>query len=234
LEISRKRDAEQIAQAAVGQPVAVEPPFAARIEQAIGGEDLEERIPVSALAADGQAGRPEDIQIKLLPQLARHPARAPLARAVQRELAQADLDGVAHVGGNRVGGGEKRQLSGGLAIGVKDGDGPGPGGLLAVADLTQVKELALDPGAAGGADLLGDGPVAVILAVLAAAVAVQKGFTHIWAGSLPQTQPVGRGWVCTKRIGAQPVLENIELFGALARKNSSKPSPVAKVRLKFG
>jgi hypothetical protein len=34
-------------------------------------------------------------------------------------------------------------------------------------------------------------------------------------------------------IGAEPILENIELFGAVTSENSWKPSPVAKVRLNW-
>jgi hypothetical protein len=54
----------------------------------------------------------------------------------------------------------------------------------------------------------------------------------MWAGSLPETQPVGRGWVCTKRIGVEPILENMGLFGGDNLENSQNPSPIAKVRLK--
>jgi hypothetical protein len=76
-------DAEQITQAAAGQPVAMEPPFNARIKQAIGGEDLEESFPILAFAAGGQARRPDGVQVELLPELAGHPPGAPRTRAVR-------------------------------------------------------------------------------------------------------------------------------------------------------
>lgn len=227
-----QRDAEHIAQATVGQPVPVEPPFTARIEQAVSGEDLEKSFPIGAFAAGGQAGRPEGVQFELLPELARDPAGAPRARAVQRELAQADLDGVGHVGGEGVGGGEEGQWGGGLTVGVEDGDGLGPGGFLAVIDLAQIQELALGTGAAGGADFFGEGPVAVVLAVLETAVAVQKRLAHNFDGAgYRKRGRGGRGWVGAQTLLAGAIVENMGLFGGGAPENSWNRPPVAKVRL---
>jgi hypothetical protein len=112
---------------------------------------------------------------------------------VQRELAQTDLDGVGDMRGDRMGGGKERELGGGLAVGVKDRDGLGPGGFLAVVDLAQVEELALDPRAAGGADFFSDRPVAVVLAILEAVVAVQKRLAHNFAGHFTESAAGEKG-----------------------------------------
>jgi hypothetical protein len=62
--------------------------------------------------------------------------------------------------------------------------------------------------------------------------ASRQSAANIWAGSLSETQQMGRGSVCTKRIGVDPIIENMGLFGGDNLENSRNPSPVAKVRLK--
>ena len=81
-------DTEQIGQRAVVEPVPVQTPFAARREQPIHHQHREHLIETRALARGQQARAPEAIELKLLPQPQRQPARAPLPRALQPPLCQ--------------------------------------------------------------------------------------------------------------------------------------------------
>jgi len=76
------------------EPVAVEPPLAARVEQAVANERLEDVEPVGSLAAPRQARRPESVEPEIALKLHGQPAAAPLARTVQAQLVEPDLDGV--------------------------------------------------------------------------------------------------------------------------------------------
>ena len=76
--------------------------------------------------------------------------------------------------GNGVPGGVESQLSSLICLGIEDLDDFGPGGLLAVVDLTQVEQVALHPAASTNTDLFGDGPVAMFFAVLEPPMTVEK------------------------------------------------------------
>ncbi len=86
--------AEQVGHGAVLEPVAVEPPLAARVEQVVANERLEDVEPVGSLAAPRQARRPEAVEPEIAPQLHGQPAAAPLARTAQAQLVEPNLDGV--------------------------------------------------------------------------------------------------------------------------------------------
>src|SRR6266446_6102779 len=84
--------AQQISQGAALKPFAVQPPFAARRQQAIGDQYEQHLIPARPLAAHAQPLAPELVQLQLPPQQQRQPARAPLPRPAQPQLRQLDVD----------------------------------------------------------------------------------------------------------------------------------------------
>src|SRR6476646_1187036 len=75
--------AKQIGQGAALKPLTVQPPFAARRQQAIGNQYEQDLTPARPLAARPQPLAPELIQLQLPPQQQRQPARAPLPRSAQ-------------------------------------------------------------------------------------------------------------------------------------------------------
>ena len=77
---------EQITERAAAKPLAMQPPLAAGLNQPVGDQYQQHLIPPRALAARRQPGRPEAVQLQLLPQLQRQPAGTPLARPAQPEL----------------------------------------------------------------------------------------------------------------------------------------------------
>src|SRR5271165_3185827 len=84
--------AQQIGQGAALKPLTVQPPFAARRQQAVGDQYEQYLIPARPLAAHAKPLAPEQIQLQLPPQQQRQPARAPLPRPAQLQLRQLDAD----------------------------------------------------------------------------------------------------------------------------------------------
>ena len=85
---------EQIAHGRALEPLPVDAPFVRWVEESIGAEDLEHVKPGGTLARRGQKRSPECVEAELLPERAEHPAPAVLARILQRELRNADRDGI--------------------------------------------------------------------------------------------------------------------------------------------
>jgi hypothetical protein len=85
---------EQIPHGARLEPLPVQPPLAARIEQPIAHQRLQHVPPAGAFARVRQARRPELIQAKLFIQLAGQPARPPLPRPMQLHRLQPHLHAV--------------------------------------------------------------------------------------------------------------------------------------------
>ena len=71
---------QQVGHGALAEPVAVQLPLAARRDQPIRHQNLEDLIPACAFAAWRQAVGPELIQLQRLPQLPGQPTGTPLAR----------------------------------------------------------------------------------------------------------------------------------------------------------
>src|SRR5438105_3326029 len=84
--------AQEIGQGAALKPLAVQPPFAARRQQAVGDQHEQNLVPARPLAARSQPLGPEQIELQLAPQQQRQPARAPLPRPAQLQLRQLDAD----------------------------------------------------------------------------------------------------------------------------------------------
>src|SRR5437879_7255227 len=70
----------------------MQPPLAARSDQPVAGENLQDLIPPRSLPIRRQAIGPEPIELKLLPQLPGQPAGAPLPRTLKSHLRQTKLN----------------------------------------------------------------------------------------------------------------------------------------------
>ena len=82
----RKIPAEQVRDRRVIEPMPVQAPLAARIDEPVKHESLQHLLPSRPLAAGRKFFPPKIPEPELLPQLAAQPARAPLARPAQRHL----------------------------------------------------------------------------------------------------------------------------------------------------
>ena len=116
---------------------------------------------------------PEAVQIKTLPQGQGQPARPPLAWLVQRHLRDVDLDHLAPQRRCLPILGKQRHLPGPRRA-LHHLDRAAPRHALAVVDLAEIENLALNDPAAADPDVLHHAPVAVLLAVLEASLAAHE------------------------------------------------------------
>jgi hypothetical protein len=144
----------------------VQAPFAARVDEAVGDQGLQDVQPARTLAAGWQTRLPEGVQLQLFPQFAGQPAGAPLPRVAQLQPTQLDLDDLAGQLRSRPVFREQGHLRRGGAVLVEDRDGAAPGRLLGIVDLAEVEHLALHHPPVGHPAILHHAPVAVLLAVL--------------------------------------------------------------------
>ena len=75
--------AEEIPHRALLVPLPMQPPLAARIDQPIAHQSLQDMPPAGPFARVRQARCPELIELQLLIEMTRQPARSPLPRAMQ-------------------------------------------------------------------------------------------------------------------------------------------------------
>ena len=165
--------AKEIAQRAVLVPVAVKTPLAARVDQPVAGEDLQDVEPPRALPARRQALTPETVQVQPVPQDQGQPARPPLARIVQRHLRDVDLDHLAGQFRRLAILGKQRHLPR-PRLALHHINRAAPRRTLAVVDLAQIEDLTLNHPAATDPDVLHHTPIAVLLAVLEASFAAHE------------------------------------------------------------
>src|ERR1700760_340632 len=158
---------EQIGHGTAAEPVAMQLPLAARGDQPVRHQHLQDLIPPRALAVDRQTLGPEAIQLQLFPQLPGQPARTPLPWPAQPHLREAKLHGRT-VGRHRgtVILRKQRQRPRTSRFLIEDFDGFAPSGRLRRADLTQIQNMTLHHPAAREALVLDDAPIAMRLAVL--------------------------------------------------------------------
>ena len=167
--------AQKVGQRALVEPLPMQPPFAARRQKAIGDKHEQNLIPRRALAARGQLLIPEAIQLQLAPQRQGQPTRAKRPWTQQSQLLQLQTDDRAVVGDplapvigkQRQGPRLRRPLLKGL-------DRFAPRKLLAIVDLAQIQNVALNHAAPADAPVLHHAEVAVLLAVLLANRRAQK------------------------------------------------------------
>src|ERR1700693_4291220 len=133
----------------------MQPPFAARINESIADQGLQNMLPACSLSTVGQTPGPELIESQLLVQFAGQPTGSPLSRPMQFHLFEPDLH--AKVGG------EVRQLPisrkqcqrhGPLALLIEDFNCSTPTFVLSVVDLAKIDHLPLDHLATAAASIL--------------------------------------------------------------------------------
>jgi hypothetical protein len=166
--------AEQISHGAAIEPIAVQSPLAARINEPIGDQGFQHVQPARPLATRGQMRLPESIQTKLTPKLASEPARTPLTRPVQLQPAQPDLHHIAIQRGCCAIFRKQRHLRWCPLVLVEHLDRLAPRRLLRIVDLPEVEHLVLHYTPVGDAAVLNDTPVPVLLAVFEAVFRAQK------------------------------------------------------------
>lgn len=170
--------AQEIAHGAGIEPLAMQAPLAAGVEEAVDHQGLQDVQPARALAAGWQSVQPKPVQLQLIPKLTGQPAATPLPRPSQVQIAQANLHHLALAHrtrpGNRAILREQGHLQGPSPAFGENLNGPPPGRLLAVVDLAEIKHLALDHPATAHPPVLHKAPTAVRLAVLAPGLAAEK------------------------------------------------------------
>ncbi len=167
--------AEQIRHRALLEPLPVQAPLAAGIDQPVAHQRLQDVPPLLPLTRVPQTRRPELIEAQLLVQLTSQPARAPLPRPVQFHRVEPDLHAVTiGAGRNLAIGGEQRQLPMPLAAFIKGFGQAVPSLELAVIDLAEIQHLPLDHLATGATLVLNDVPVTMLFAVFEASVESQE------------------------------------------------------------
>src|SRR5258707_3700013 len=119
-------------------------PLAARIDQPIADQRLQDVLPAGSFPRIRQPTRPEPIQLELLIQMTRQPTRAPLPRPMQLHCLQPHLYAIAlGMLGNRAIGGEQSQLRVSSSPFIKAFEHPTPSLVLAIVDLSPSQHLAL-------------------------------------------------------------------------------------------
>src|SRR6266478_6874736 len=87
----RKIFIQQISHRALPKPLSMQTPFAARINESIADQGLQNMLPASSLSTIGQTLGPEIIQPQLLVQMAGQPTGSPLPRPMQFHLFEPHL-----------------------------------------------------------------------------------------------------------------------------------------------
>ena len=167
------------------EPLAVQPPLRARVDESVDYQRLEHLQPRCVALHPRKPRPPEAVEFELLPQLQHQPARAPLPRPAQAQFAQAHANGVDVVNGHGASG-EQRHLA--PRAGILQLDGLAPRLALAGVDLAQIQHLALHDAAVAAAAVLHHAPVIVGLAVLLASVAAQEHGPKFCAPATPRAR----------------------------------------------
>jgi hypothetical protein len=130
IELVSFREAEvasqEIGHGAVEKPLPMQSPFAARRDEPVGRQHLQNLIPTRSFAAFRQSLGPEPIEPQLPPQHARQPTGAPLARAAETHLVETEPDDILTGGSFAAILGEERERSRPAGIFVEHLDGPAP------------------------------------------------------------------------------------------------------------
>ena len=152
----------------------MQPPLAARREQPIGHQHQQHLIPTRAFAAGGKPLAPETIELQLLPQLQRQPARTPLPRPPSRSCDSFSRTIAASATTLTAVLRKQRQRARCARAVLQHRDRPPPRQFLRVVDLPQIQHVPLHHASAADTPVLDNAPVAVLLAVLLASRRAQK------------------------------------------------------------
>src|SRR5208337_2892072 len=157
------------------EPLPMQPPLAARGQQAIGAHEEQSVLPTRPLPARRHTLAPNPIELQLLPKRKRQPAGPPLPRPAQpqRGQLQANDRGVRHNPFAAILGKQRQRLRS-IDLLVHHLDRSAPSQCLRVVDLAQMKDMLLHDASARDALVLDDAPIAMPLAVLLANLVAQK------------------------------------------------------------
>ena len=162
--------AQQVGHRAVLEPMAMQPPFGAGVDEAIEREGLQNEIPARAFATFRQQFAPESVEPELTPKLASKPASAPLTRLSQRHLIEPHADDRPRIRvrifHGRVVLREQRDLLRSIVILTKELDGFAPRSFLPTVEFAEVKHMSLDDAIMLAALAFDNTPVAVLFAIL--------------------------------------------------------------------
>jgi hypothetical protein len=166
----RKIPAGQIRDRRVVEPMPVQPPLAARIDEPVEHQRLEHLFRARPFAAGRKFFPPKIPEPELLPQLATQPARAPLARPAQRHLPEpqahhGELPGTHFL--RRVLLGKGRDLPRRIPILVDPLDALAPRSVLPPVEFAQVRHMPLDHARITQPAIFDDTPIPMDLAILA-------------------------------------------------------------------
>jgi len=165
--------AAQVTHRALIEPLPMQPPFAARRDQLIARQRLQNVQPTRALARGSKRLGAKIVQPKLIPEDHGQPARAPLTWAPHSHPAQPDRRHIAVERRRDAILGKQRDL-GRLPALVERIYRAAPRRTLAVAYLPEIKNLPLNHTPALDAAVLDHRPGPMLLAVLAANLLAQK------------------------------------------------------------
>ncbi len=177
----------EIGRGAVGEPLAMRPPLAARRDRPVGDQDLQNVVPARSLPARRQGKGPEPIEFEFPPQRPGQPTVASLARMEQARLRQAKWrhrgvvrDRVATILG------EQGQRLRSARVGVDELDRLAPSFRPRRVDLAQIQNAPLRHSAAIETLVLDDAPIKVRLAVAPSLVSSRE---HDDAEAIAKTNP---------------------------------------------
>src|SRR5271156_3455839 len=158
---------QEIGHGAVAEPLAMQPPLAARFNQPVSDQDLQNLVPTRSLPARRQALGPEPIEMQVTPQQPGQPTGAPLPRTMQAKFGQAEPHqrGIVRYSLATILR-EQRQRLRASAIRIENLDRPTPNFRLRRIDLTQIQNVPLHHPAAIETLVLDDVPIEVGLTVL--------------------------------------------------------------------
>ena len=167
--------AQQIGQGAALKPLPMQPPLAARCQQAIGDQYEQHLIPARPLTTHAEPLGPELIELQFPPQHQRQPACAPLPRPAQPQFRQLYVDdrGVCQQPFAAVLR-KQRQRAGLRSTVLQNRNRPPPRQLLRVVDLAEIQHVPLHHAPAAEPRVLDNAPIAVLLAILPASFAAQE------------------------------------------------------------
>jgi hypothetical protein len=158
---------EKIPHRALLKPQTMQPPLAARIDEPIADQRLQNMPPTGPFARIRKPRRPEPIQLQLFVEIARQPARSPLPRPMQLHRLKPHLHAISFgMLGQVAVGREQSKLPVSLIVCVQCLDYTPPIRVLAVIDFAEIPHRPLHHLAASTALALHNAPVTVVFSVL--------------------------------------------------------------------
>ena len=175
LAAERKVRPQQIPQRRRSIPMPVQPPLAARFNESVGRQRRQNQIPMGAFATGEQPLGPKTCPGPATP-ITTAPTNTPPIDEASRpsnSLSRICMARPPRPGASQSSG-KSAAVRIGLRLGVENLNLFDPRRSLGIVDLAQVKHLALDHPAAGATLVLGQAPVAMLLPILEAFMALEE------------------------------------------------------------